>query len=63
LRALVRGSRTTARGRRLLVVEARAWVLSDDRSWPFSYQNLCDALDIAGNELRRRLMNDSRSEP
>lgn len=40
-------------GRR--VAETRDWVLRDDTEWPFSFRNLCDALDIDADILRRRL--------
>ena len=35
--------------------EARAWVADDDLSWPFSFENICDVLDIDGDYLRRGL--------
>ncbi|MEO8605362.1 MAG: hypothetical protein ABI629_22525 [bacterium] len=30
--------------------DARAWIASDERSWPFAFVNLCDAfgLDVGG---------------
>lgn len=35
--------------------EARLWIWSTDRSWPFSFVNICDCLGIDGDDLRRRL--------
>lgn len=35
--------------------ETRAWVLSDDTGWPYSFRNICEALDIDPERLRRRL--------
>ena len=35
--------------------EATAWVLSDATRWPFSFTNICDALDINVLALRRRV--------
>ena len=30
--------------------------MSKDRVWPFSFENLCDALDLDARKLRRRLL-------
>jgi len=35
---------------------ARIYVLSKDRVWPFSFENLCDAFDVDARKLRRRLL-------
>ena len=35
---------------------ARIYVLSKDRVWPFSFENLCDAFDVDAHKLRRRLL-------
>lgn len=38
-------------------VEATArWVLSDDRRWPCSFVNVCEALGLAHQPLRRALL-------
>ena len=34
---------------------AIAYVSSTDRRWPFSFENLCDALDLDADLLRRSL--------
>jgi hypothetical protein len=34
---------------------ARAWVASEDRSWPFSFENVCEAVGIDPVALRRAL--------
>lgn len=34
---------------------AIAWVQSTDRLWPFSFENLCDALDMDAGDVRRQL--------
>jgi hypothetical protein len=39
------------RGRRLFA-EARAWVAEDDPCWPFSFVNICDALDLSVTRVR-----------
>jgi len=33
--------------------EAYEWVVSDDRTWPYSFLNLCDALSISASRVRR----------
>ena len=48
------GYGTLAAGRRFR--EARVYMLSKDRVWPFSFENLCDALDLDARKLRRRLL-------
>jgi hypothetical protein len=35
--------------------EAREWVLSTDRSWLFSFENICDTLEINAGYVRRGL--------
>jgi hypothetical protein len=37
------------------VRKASAYVASDDRAWPFSFQNLCEALGYDPGMLRRAL--------
>lgn len=41
---------------RNLRLEAESWFLSDDDSWPFSFINVCHALDLEPNFIRRGLM-------
>ena len=46
------------------VRRARAYVASDDRAWPFSFRNLCEALGYDARVLRRavrRAANDVES--
>ncbi len=42
------------RGRQLFV-EAESWVEDNDRAWLFSFENICDVLDIDATYLRRGL--------
>ncbi|MGH7895623.1 MAG: hypothetical protein ACREQL_13210 [Candidatus Binatia bacterium] len=35
--------------------EAREWVSSSDRSWLFSFENICDTLEINADYVRRGL--------
>ena len=48
----------TARDRKAhqLFLDAEEWVCSTDRSWPFSFENVCDLLQINSEYLRRGLM-------
>ena len=34
---------------------AASWLESTDRGWPFSFENICEALDVDPGALRRRL--------
>ena len=43
--------------------EAQRWILSDDRAWPYSFVNICEALGIAFEPLRRALFHDSAAPP
>jgi hypothetical protein len=45
--------RTEPHGR--LWWEARAWLGSRDRSWPLSFERICDALDLDPDRVRRHL--------
>ena len=38
-----------------LVRKAAAYVASTDRGWPFSFENLCDALEVDADGLRDEL--------
>ena len=41
--------------RQQLFRDAEEWIDSDDRAWIFSFQNICDVLDIEAEYLRRGL--------
>jgi hypothetical protein len=41
---------------------ALAYVASSDRLWPFSFENLCDALDMDAGNVRRQIWS-SEVEP
>src|SRR5262245_2153632 len=36
--------------------EAEQWLMSRDRTWPFSFENLCDALNIDSSVVRAALL-------
>lgn len=35
--------------------KAMAYVVSTDRDWPFSFENICEALDMDADDIRRQL--------
>jgi hypothetical protein len=41
---------------RQLFLDAEEWIYSEDRSWPFSFENVCDLLQINPGYLRRGLI-------
>ena len=48
------------------LIEAERWIRSDEREWPCSFVNVCEALDIAYGPLRRAVLqwrrkNDGRT--
>ena len=42
--------------RRRELGEAERWLFSNDRRWPYSFVNVCEALEIAPTALRRQLV-------
>jgi hypothetical protein len=44
---------------RELYQDAYLWVMSDDRSWPFSFLNVCQLLTLAPEIQRRELLADA----
>ena len=46
-----------------LAIEAREWLMDTDRRWPFSFENICDALDMNADQLRSRLLRDAATAP
>ena len=45
-----------ARGQnRHAYAQAMAYVASRDRSWPYSFENLCETIGVNADSLRRRL--------
>ena len=36
--------------------DAFRWVASDDRSWPMSFVNICEALNLSAQRLRAELL-------
>jgi len=50
-----RYARARSPGTRQLFEDARAWLESEDRSTLFSFESICDALEISPGFVRRRL--------
>jgi hypothetical protein len=44
---------------RELYLDAYRWVTSDDCSWPFSFLNVCQLLNLAPESLRQELLTDA----
>ena len=43
------------KGPRRVSKEAERWLMSLDRTWPFSFENICDVLDLDSSRLRSQL--------
>ena len=56
LKALTPGNRVA--GKRLR--EVIAWFSSDDRTWPFSFERICEALDFDPDYIRAGLQRQAR---
>ena len=42
-----------------LYADARKWITSNDRKWPYSFLNLCDALQLAADAIRAELLGNT----
>jgi hypothetical protein len=42
-----------------LYMNAYAWIASEDRRWPYSFNNLCDSLNLNAAAARAQLLGDS----
>lgn len=44
------------------LAEVQRWFRSDDRTWPFAFENVCEALDLDPERVRRglRAVRDAR---
>ena len=47
---------------RALFEDARQWVESEDRKWPFSFENVCGILNLNADYLRRGLADWGRMQ-
>jgi len=55
----VTGDVGPARDRAERAAEARAWVAEADGVWPYSFENICDALGFCTERLRTRILRDA----
>jgi hypothetical protein len=46
-----------------LYADARKWIASNDRLWPYSFLNLCDALHLGADVIRAELIGNRSSRP
>jgi hypothetical protein len=46
-----------------LYADARKWIASNDRSWPYSFLNLCDVLHLAADVIRAELLGNPSGHP
>lgn len=44
-----------------LMREATRWIMSDDRSFPFAFASICDAIDVEVADARRALLGKKPS--
>jgi hypothetical protein len=42
-----------------LYADARKWIASNDRLWPYSFLNLCDALHLPADVIRAELLGNT----
>ncbi len=56
----------SGRRNRRAAFESERWIMSCDRDWPFSFENICEVLDIDAKWLRSSLLRwrrDQRMSP
>ena len=46
-----------------LYADARNWITSNDRKWPYSFLNLCDALHLAADVIPAELLGNTSGRP
>ena len=56
---LRRFNSATSAVERELYLDAYSWLTSDDSSWPFSFVNVCQLLNLAPEILRQDLLGDA----
>ena len=48
----------TSQVERELYLDAYRWIMSDDCTWPFSFLNVCELMNVAATDLRQELICD-----
>jgi hypothetical protein len=51
-------ARVPGRRHECLVAETERWLFSDDTAWPFSFVNVCSALEFDVASIRERLVGN-----
>ena len=46
-----------------LYADARKWITSNDRKWPYSFLTLCDVLNLAADAIRAELLGSTSGHP
>jgi hypothetical protein len=46
-----------------LYADARNWITSNDRKWPYSFLNLCGVLHLAADAIRAELLGSTSGHP
>lgn len=44
-----------------LAAQARRWIAAVDALWPYSFQNICAALDLDPSRVRARLLSSGHT--
>ncbi len=52
-----------SRERPQLAADAREWITARDAQWPFSFDNVCDALGVESALLREKLLREAPEIP
>ena len=60
---VVRDTQTTNPRRALAHRQALDWIHSDDRGWPFSFANVCEALDLHPDAVREGVVRLAIAHP
>lgn len=58
----VRGRGDPPEERERLAEEARRWMTSGVRTWPFSFESICDVLTVSAPYLRRMLLQSAAAD-
>src|SRR6266404_3333650 len=56
---LRRFNSATSAVERELYLDAHSWLTSEDSSWPFSFVNVCQLLNLPAESLRQELLTDA----
>ena len=56
IRSAARNPDACKRRERHDCLDARAWMLNNDREWPFAFANVCDLLGLDADAVRQRVL-------